>query len=127
MRAAIINQLKTISDFSNRVYQALTPATTVKAPYCTVKLSGEYPVFGNRRGSIIDLQIFIYINPDSFSTLDALEAQVRKALHNVSLATDDSPARTFTCIYSMTQADFFNDRTGLFSKRVDFIIPLTRA
>ena len=127
MRAAIISQLKTISDFSNRVYQAFIPITTIDTPYCTVKLSGEYPVFGNRRGSIIDLQIFIYINPDSFSTLDALEAQVRKALHNLSLTTDDSPARTFTCIYSMTQADFFNDRTGLFSKRVDFIIPLTRA
>jgi hypothetical protein len=128
MRAAIISQLKTISDFSNRVYQAFIPITTIDTPYCTVKLSGEYPAAGNRRGSTIDLQIFIYNKPDSFSTLDALELQVKKALHNVSLTIDDSPAtRTFICIYSMTQADFYNDITGLFMKRVDFIIPLARA
>jgi hypothetical protein len=128
MRAAIISQLKTISDFSNRVYQAFIPITTVETPYCTVKLSGEYPATGNRKGSTIDLQIFIYNKPDSFCTLDALELQVRKALHNVSLTIDESPVtRTFACIYNMTQADFYNDITGLFMKRVDFIIPLARA
>ena len=61
MRAAIISQLKTISDFSNRVYQAFIPITTVETPYCTVKLSGEYPVVGNRKGSTIDLQNVITI------------------------------------------------------------------
>ena len=127
MRAAIISQLKTISDFSNRVYQAFIPITTVETPYCTVKLSGEYPAVGNRKGSNIDLQIFIYSEPNSFSDLDALEMDVRRALHNVELYTDDSPARSFTCIYNMTQADFYNDITGLFMKRVDFIIPLSRA
>lgn len=128
MRAAIITELKTISEFSNRVYQAFIPITTVSTPYCTVKLSGEYPAVGNRKGSNIDLQIFIYSEPNSFSDLDALEMDVRRALHNVTLTVDDSPAtRTFTCIYSMTQADFYNDITGLFMKRVDFIIPLARA
>lgn len=128
MRAAIISQLKTISDFSNRVYQAFIPITTVSTPYCTVKLSGEYPAVGNRKGSNIDLQIFIYSNPNSFTTLDALEMDVRRALHNVTLTIDDSPAtRKFTCIYNMTQPDFFNEITGLFMKRVDFIIPLSRA
>ena len=127
MREAIVTQLKTISDFSNRVYQAYIPITTVETPYCTVKLSGEYPATGNRKGSTIDLQIFIYNKPDSFCTLDALEMDVRRTLHNVTLYTDDSPARSFTCIYNMTQPDFFNDQTGLFMKRVDFIIPLSRA
>ena len=127
MREAIVTQLKTISDFSNRVYQAYIPITTVETPYCTVKLSGEYPATGNRKGSNIDLQIFIYSEPNSFSGLDALEMDVRQALHNVELYTDDSPSRHFTCIYNMTQADFFNDITGLFMKRVDFIIPLSRA
>ena len=128
MREAIVTQLKTISDFSNRVYQAFTATTTVTTPYCTVKLSGEYPAVGNRKGSNIDLQIFIYSEPNSFSDLDALELQVRKALHNVSLNIDESPVtRTFACIYNMTQADFYNDITGLFMKRVDFIIPLARA
>lgn len=127
MREAIVTELKTISDFSNRVYQAYIPITTVETPYCTVKLSGEYPAVGNRKGSNIDLQIFIYSEPNSFSGLDALEMDVRQALHNVELYTDDSPSRHFTCIYNMTQPDFFNDITGLFMKRVDFIIPLSRA
>ena len=126
MRAAIIKELKKISDFQNRVYQAYTAPTNVAKPYCTVKLSGEYPNATNKKGSNIELQIFIYNSPSSFTNLDILEKKVRSQLHEVILSTDESPARHFTCIYTMTQPDYFDDVSQLFMKRIDFIIPLSR-
>lgn len=124
MRAAIISKLKEISDFQNRVYQAYSAPANVAKPYCTVKLSGEYPATSNKKGSTIELQVFVYNSASSFTTLDLLEKQIRSKLHNVLLTTTDK--RYFTCIYSMTQPDFFDDTTGLFMKRIDFIIPINR-
>ena len=78
MRKAIIVELKKITDFSNRVYQAFTSPTTVVKPYCVAKLTGENPTPGNKKGSMLELQIFIYNTPGSFISLDDLELKVRK-------------------------------------------------
>ena len=126
MRKAIIVELKKITDFGNRVYQSYAAPATVSKPYCVAKMSGEYPMPSNKRGSMKDLQIFIYNTPGSFVSLDDLEVKVRKQLHAVTLSTDDSPARFFTCYYNMTQPDFYDDISSLLSIRVDFIIPLSR-
>lgn len=126
MRKAIIVELKKITDFNDRVYQAFAAPTTVVKPYCTVKLTGENPTPGNKYGSPIDFQIYIYNTPGSFVSLDDLEMKVRKQLHNVMLSTDESPARHFTIYYVRTLADYFDDVANLFQKIIYFNIPLSR-
>jgi len=124
MRAAITSKLKEITNFGNRCYQSFTAPTNVAKPYCTFKFSGEYSYPLNKKGSVIDLQVFIYCEPSTFSSLDSLEKSVREKLHNAMLTT--SSGRKFTVYYSMTQPDYFDDLSNLFMKRVYFTIPLSR-
>jgi len=126
MRTAIITELKTITDFQNRVYQAFCASSNTTTPYCTVKMLEDPPDSRNKYGSFKGFQVFIYNAPDSFVTLDALAKKVRMTLHNETLITDDSPARFFTPEYQMTQADFFDDVKNLFMKRVDFSFAIGR-
>ena len=126
MRKAIIVELKKINDFSNRVYQAFVAPTPVVKPYCVAKLTGENPTIGNKKGSMLELQVFIYNTPGSFISLDDLEMKVRKQLHNVMLSTDESPARHFTIYYDRTLADWWDDVANLFMKTLYFNIPLSR-
>lgn len=126
MRKAIIVELKKISDFGDRVYQAFTSPATVVKPYCVAKLTGENPVIDNKKASMLELQIFIYNNPGSFISLDDLELKIRKKLHNALLSTDDSPARHFTIWYDRTLADWFDDVANLLVKIMYFNIPLSR-
>ena len=126
MRTAIAVQLKTITDFSNRVFQAYTaPANTAK-PYCTFKLTMNDPSVNNMKGEFLGLQVFIYNTKSTFTTLDGLAKQVKTALDKVTLTIDDSPARYFRPEYVRIQADFYDDVADVFLKRIDFIIPLYR-
>ena len=127
MRKAIILQLMTITDFSNRVKEAFTAPSGYTTPYCTVKMTGENPVSYNKKASPLDFQVYIYVPPASFKTLDDLEMKVRKKLHNITLTTDDSPARIFTIYYVQTLADWHDEERKLFMKTLYFTIPLSRA
>jgi hypothetical protein len=127
MRTAITQELKEITEFGNRVYQAFSSPDSVSKPYCTFKLTGELPVMGNKKGSNLELQIYIYDNPASFTSLDELELKVRQKLHVATLQTDDSPPRDFTIYYNQTLPDFFDDVRKLFQKIIYFTIPLSRA
>lgn len=126
MRKAIITELKEITEFGSRVYQAFASPTTVVKPYCVAKLTGENPTIGNKKGSMLELQVFIYNTPGSFISLDDLEIKVRKQLHNVMLSTDESPARFFTIYYDRTLPDWWDDVANLFMKTLYFNIPLSR-
>lgn len=125
MRTAIITELKTISEFGNRVYQAFKAPSNTLTPYCTVKMLEDTKSVNNMLGAFLGFQVFIYNAPDSFVTLDALVKKVKTAL-NTTLSTDESPARFFTPEYQMTQADFFDEIKNLDMKRVDFQIPQYR-
>ena len=127
MRKAIIVELKKITDYNNRVYQPFTAPTPVIKPYCVAKLTSENPTMGNKKGSMLELQVYIYNTPGSFISLDDLEMKVRKQLHGKTLSTDDSPARFFTIYYDRTLADWFDDVANLFMKTLYFTIPLARA
>ena len=126
MREAITIQLKTITEFSNRVYQAFSAPANSDTPYCTYKLTEDEPSLDNKCGSFQGLQVFIYVTPATFSLLDDLVTQVREALDEVMLTTTDSPPRYFTLEYLRTQMDVRDPDNGLFSKRVDFTIPMAR-
>jgi hypothetical protein len=126
MRIAIADQLKTITGFGNRVFQAFTAPSNTTTPYCTFKIAEDDPSVNNKSGSLTNLQVFIFVNPATFSLIDTLALEVRKKLHNVMLTIDDSPDRYFTAEYIRSQPDVPEEITGLFSKRVDFIIPMAR-
>jgi hypothetical protein len=127
MRKAIITELKEITEFGSRVYQAYAAPSTVTKPYCVAKLSGENPVVNNKAASMLELQVFIYNTPGSFISLDDLELKVRKKLHDQLISTDESPARHFRVYYDRTLADWFDDVSGLIMKTLFFYIPLARA
>lgn len=126
MRKAILTELKDITDFGNRVYQAFAAPIGVAKPYCTFKLTGELPIMGNKYSSILQLQVYIYNTPGSFVSLDDLEVKVRKQLHEATLTTDESPARIFTLYYDRTLQDFWDSEANLFMKTLYFNIPLSR-
>lgn len=127
MRKAIITELKEITEFGNRVYQAYATPSTVTKPYCVAKLTGENPVVNNKVASMLELQVYIYNTPGSFISLDDLELKVRRKLHNQLITTDDSPPRFFTVYYDRTLADWFDSEANLFMKTIYFYIPLARA
>lgn len=126
MRKSIITELKKITEVSNRVFQPFTASTTVTKPYIVAKMSGENPVVDNQKGSMIELQVFIYNSVGSFISLDTLELKVKKLLHKKTLSTDSSPAKYFTLFYDRTLADFYDDTLGLFVKIIYFYIPMAR-
>jgi len=126
MRTAITTQLKTIEEFEDRVYQAFTAPLGVEKPYCTFKLGEDNPSMENKLGAFLDLQIFIYNSPSSFTTLDTLAKEVRNKLDKVTLTIDDSPPRYFRPEYVKTLQDWHNEIDNTFMKRVDFTIPLSR-
>ena len=126
MRTAITTQLKEIEDFEDRVYQAFTAPIGVEKPYCTFKLGEDNPSMENKLGAFLDLQIFIYNSPSSFTTLDALAIEVRNKLDKVTLTIDGSPERYFRPEYVKTLQDWHNEIDNTFMKRVDFTIPLSR-
>lgn len=126
MRLAIINTLKEITEFGNRVRQAFTAPEDYGTPYATVKMLEDSPSVNNKHGAFVGCQVFIYTAPDSFIDLDGLVIKVVSKLDKVTLATDESPARYFRPELSIIQADFFDDIRKLFMKRVDFTIPQFR-
>ena len=126
MRTSIATQLKTITGFGNRVYQAYAAPVGVSKPYCTFKITENDPSLNNKHGEFLGLQIFIYYNPSSFTPIDALIKEVKTKLDDVTLTIDESPERYFVPEFVRTQADFFDDIAKLFSKRMDFIIPRYR-
>ena len=127
MRKAIIDKLKEITEFGNRVYQPLaTPENTAK-PFCVVKIGTNNRDFTNKCGSIIGVYVDIYEAIGKATSLDSLEMQVRVKLHNVVLSTDDSPARHFIPEFSQTLSDLKDDTLGLIFKRLDFRIAGARA
>jgi len=127
MRAAVITQVKTVSNFSNRVYQAYAAPVGVVKPYAVVKFVDDLKDLTNKYGSIKEIQVFIYEVVGKLSSLDDIEIKVRKALHNVDLYTDDSTARMFRCEFQQTIGDIKDDVLGLVFKRMDFIIIGARA
>lgn len=127
MRKAIIVELKTISDFQNRIFQAFLAPVGVLTPYCTVKMGEDMPVVNNKKGAIQHFEVYIYNTPSSFVSIDSLVLKVRKALHNVTLATDESPARFFTPEFERTLNDWKDDINNLLMKTCYFNIALARA
>ena len=127
MRKAIITELKEITEFGNRVYQAFLAPIGVPTPYCTVKMGEDSPVSGNVKGAFQHFEVYIYITPSSFITLDGLVLKVRKALHNVTLSTDESPTRFFRPEFDRTLNDWKDDTNNLLMKTCYFNIPLARA
>ena len=126
MRKAIITELKTISDFQNRVYQSFLAPTTVLTPYCTVKMGEDMPVMNNKCGAFQHFEVYIYITPSSFITLDSLVLKVRKALHNVTLSTDESPTRFFRPEFDRTLNDWKDDINNLLMKTLYFNYAMAR-
>jgi len=126
MRKAIVVELKKITDFGGRCFQAFAAPVGVVKPYLTVKLTGENPAVNNKAGSMLEFQVFIYNSPGSFISLDDLELKVRKQLHGILLSTDESPARFFTCYYDKTLPDYWDDVANLFQKTMYFYVPMAR-
>ena len=122
MRTAIISQVKTVTELSNRVFQPYAASVGVVKPYAVVKFFDDLKDLNNKYGSIKEIQVFIYEAVGKLSNLDDIEIKVRKALHNVDLYTDDSPARMFRCEFMQTIGDIKDDISGLVFKRLDFII-----
>ena len=123
MRTAIVVQLKTIAGLEE-VYQLDIAEIGCGTPYAVVKMTGEDPVFDNRKGSIHGFQVFIYASPDNYVDLDTLVESVKLKLHNVLLTADDGDK--FTPVYVSTIADYYDPGLKLFMKRVDFVYGLSR-
>jgi hypothetical protein len=124
MRTAIATKLLTVTEFGNRVFAAFTaPSDTVK-PYCTYKITEDNPSTNNKHGGFGGFQIFIYmplgVSPDEIVT------KVKKLFHNITLSTDDSPARFFVPEHIRTLADYKDEETSTLMKRMEFLIPQYR-
>lgn len=122
MRQAIITQLDTIAGLD--VYQPDIAAIGCDTPYVVVKMTGEDPVFDNRKGSLWGFDVLIYNAPNSFVAIDTLVASVKLKLHNVLLTGADGDK--FTPIYTNTLADYYDPDLKLFMKSVSFIYGLSR-
>ena len=124
MRTAIITQLETIPALE-AVYQPDIAAIGCDTPYAVVKMTGEDPVFDNRKGTIWGFDVLIYADPDSYVALDTLVASVKLALHDV-LLTSAADGDKFTPVYTNTLADYYDPDLKLFMKSVSFIYGLSR-
>ena len=123
MRKAIITQLETIPALE-AVYQPDIAAIGCDTPYAVVKMTGEDPVFDNRKGSLWGFDVLIYADPNTYEDLDTLVASVKLALHDVLLTADDGDK--FTPVYTNTLADYYDPDLKLFMKSVSFIYGLSR-
>jgi hypothetical protein len=126
MRAAIISELKTITDFGNRIYQPFLAPSGTATPYCVVKMGEESPVVNNFKGSKKHFEVYIYIPPSSFIAADNLELEVKQKLDGVILTTDDSPPRYFIPEYERTLADYKDDERNLLMKTLYFNYAMAR-
>lgn len=126
MRKAIIVELKEITDFGDRVYQAFLAPIGVITPYCTVKMGEEMPVPNNKKGSQQHFEVYIYIPPSSFIPLDSLVLKVKQKLDKVTLSTDESPARFFTPEFERVLADWPDEEKNLLMKTIYFNYALAR-
>ena len=124
MRAAIFTQLKTITAFGNRVYQAYTAPSNTTTPYCTFKFTQDLNAVGNRSGSWRPLEVYIYNGPTSFVSLDTLVKSVIDKLNNVTLTK--TGGNIFTCELVGVSSDIFDDQRQLLSKVVEFRIPFAK-
>jgi len=87
-------------------------------PYVVLKMLGDDPVPNNRFGSMYGFQVFIYDSQNSYLDIDDLVLDIRKALHDVDITTDDG--YIFTPEYIRTIGDMEDDTRGLLFKRIDF-------
>ncbi|MHB8276357.1 MAG: hypothetical protein ACYDIA_01720 [Candidatus Humimicrobiaceae bacterium] len=126
MRKSIIVELKEITDFGDRVYQAFLAPVGVVKPYCVVKMGEESPVPNNKKGSQQHFEVYIYITPSSYITLDGLVLKVKQKLDKVTLSTDESPARFFTPEFERVLADYKDDVSVLLMKAIYFNYALAR-
>jgi hypothetical protein len=126
MRKAIIDELKEITGFSNRVYQPYLAPSGTATPYCVVKMGEELPVVNNFKGSIQHFEVYIYGAPSSFVALDALVLEVKQKLDQVEIATDDSPPRYFYPEFDRQLADFKDDERNLLMKTLYFNFAMCR-
>lgn len=125
MRKAIIVELKKITDFNNRIYQAFAAPVGVLTPYAVVKMGEESPVIGNKKGSQQHFEVYIYA-PSSFISLDGLVTKVKVKLDKVTLSTDESPARFFTPEFERVLADWYDEEKNLLMKTLYFNFALAR-
>ncbi len=126
MRKAIIDEIKTITGFGNRVYQAYLAPSDPAKPYCTVKMGEELPVFENFKGSRQHFEVYIYGTPSNFYILDDLVLEVKQKLDGITLLTDESPARHFTPEFDRVLADWKDDERKLLMKTLYFDYALAR-
>ena len=120
MRKAIYTKLIEITEFGDRIFQPYTAPENSDKPYAVIKMMGEDPAVDNKHGSIWPFSIFIYVEPNSFISLDDLVILVKGKLNNVTLTT--SLGEKFTPEFIKTLEDFHDDTRNLFSKRIDFDI-----
>jgi hypothetical protein len=126
MRKAIITELKEITEFGSRVYQPYLAPIGVVTPYCVVKMGEEMPVVNNKKGSQQHFEVYIYITPNSFITLDSLVLKVKQKLDKVTLSTDESPARFFMPEFERVLSDWKDDINNLLMKTLYFNYSLAR-
>jgi hypothetical protein len=125
MRKAIIVELKEITEFNSRVYQAFLAPLGAITPYCTVAFGEDIPTVYNKKGSVLHFEVYIYINPSTYVTLDDLVTKIKLKLDKAAITTDESPARIFRPEYERTLRDYTTEE-GLIMKTVYFNIPLSR-
>ena len=126
MRTAILTELLEITDFQNRVKEANLAPLNWATPYAVVKMGDESPTPGNKKGSQQHFEVYIYITPSSYLTLDDLVLKVKQKLDKVTLATNESPARFFTPEFERVLADWKDDTNNLLMKIIYFNYAMAR-
>ena len=126
MRKAIIDELKTITGFGNRVYQPYLATSGTTTPYCVVKMGEEGPSVNNMAGGYQHFEVYIYGSPSNFYDLDDLVLEVKQTLDKVMLYTDDSPPRSFMPEFDRQLSDWKDDERNLLMKTLYFNFALAR-
>ena len=119
MRTAIYNKLKEITSFSDRVYQAYVAESNTTKPYCAYKFTQDLNAVGHRSGYWRGLEVYIYVDVGSFTSLDTLVKSVIEKLNGITLTYQST--KKFVCELDHVSADF-GDENGFF-KIVTFRIP----
>lgn len=126
MRKAIIDKLKEISEFSDRVYQQFLAPSGTDTPYSVVAMGEESPALGNMAGSHQHFEVYIYGSPSNFIDLDELVIKVKQKLDKVLIETDDSPPRYFYPEFDRQLSDYKDDDRNLLMKTLYFFYAQAR-
>lgn len=114
IRTRILNEVNAITN----VYQPFMPGPETEKPFAVVKMGTEGAT-NMRYGFDVPVQVWVYVDPTSFATLDGLLRDVIDALVGKDLVTGDGEVFRLRCSGGLGE-DFFDEEWNALTRYVMF-------